>query len=283
MKLLVTGASGMLGRELVECGLAAGYEVVGCAYRREPAGAIAHQFDIRDSAELSRVFGSERPDAVIHTAYVQYGPDARSTIVEGTRNVATSACEVSARLIHISTDLVFDGRSARPYQEEDIPLPSLPYGRSKLEAEQIVAAAAPGALIVRPSLLYGGRIRARHEQLARDAAAEGLGTIFFEDEIRSPIAVADLAAALLELAVGDDSGLLHVGGPEAVNRYQLARAIVEADGGDPDRLRPGLAAERSPDRPRNCALDSSRARERLRSRIRTVDEVLSEARTREQE
>jgi dTDP-4-dehydrorhamnose reductase len=198
-----------------------------------------------------------RPDVVIHTASRQEEDDVNTA---GSLHVASAAAGVGARLVHLSTDVVFDGRKGSAYVEEDPLSPVTAYGRAKAEAERLVADAHPEALIVRTSLLYGGPEPSRHELAARDP-----GLTFFSDEIRSPVHVADLAAALLELAALEVSGPLHVAGADAVSRAELAELIAR---------RPVRSAPAPPDRPRDCSLDSSRARALLRTRLRGVREVL---------
>ena len=121
------------------------------------------------------------------------------------------SCSVGARLVHLSTDVVFDGCKGAPYTEIDQPSPWTDYGRSKAEAERRVAAVHPRAVIVRTSLLLGGP---GHEPSKHELAAHDPDATFFEDELRSPAQVTDLARALLELATLDVTGPLHVGGPE---------------------------------------------------------------------
>ena len=192
-------------------------------------------------------------DAVIHTAYRQ-GDDEWSTNVEGSECVARALAGM--RLIHLSTDLVFDGSRGR-YREGDPTGPVNSYGRSKAEAELRVAAAHPAATIARTSLLYGGPEPGPQERLARE------GSTFYVDEIRSPVRVGDLADALVELLPLEVPGPLHLGGEDDLSRFDFAVAL----GADPERSeRAYTTPERAPD----VSLDSSRARAMLRTRLHGV-------------
>ena len=242
MRLVVTGATGYLGSELVRSSGA--------------SGVSSRDFDVRDAAAAARAIDGF--DAVVHTAYRQDSPDAWPVNVDGSRNVARAAR--GARLVHVSTDVVFDGTLGRPYTEDDEPSPGSDYGRSKAAAEEAVRQEHPAALIVRTSLLYGGRTPSKHELAAFDPALT-----FYEDELRNPVHVADLASALLELAGGDTTGILHVAGPDAVSRCEFARLIARA---------PVRCAPAPPGRPLDCRLDSSRAESLLRTRVRGVRQVL---------
>jgi dTDP-4-dehydrorhamnose reductase len=111
---------------------------------------------VRDAGAVRSTLARLRPDVVIHTAYRQDGPDAHEITVAGAEHVARAARAAGARLVHLSTDVVFDGRKGAPYVEDDPPSPVTRYGRDKAEAEERVLAAHPDALVVRTSLIYGG-------------------------------------------------------------------------------------------------------------------------------
>jgi len=243
VRLLVTGGTGYLGSELLR--------------RSDARGVSSRDFDIRDAEAVER--GLAGFDSVIHTAYRQDPPEAWSVNVDGSRNVARAACR--ARLIHLSTDVVFDGSLGRPYEESDELSPTHDYGRSKAAAEDAVREEHPEPLIVRTSLLYGGAQPGKHELAADDPSLT-----FYDDELRNPIQCGDLAAALLELAALDIHGVLHVAGADAVSRCEFARLIAR---------REVRCAPAPPARPLDCRLDSSRARALLRTRLRGVREVLA--------
>jgi dTDP-4-dehydrorhamnose reductase len=273
----VTGASGYLGSALVAHAARAGWAVTATFRTRRPAAGSpavrAVALDVRDAAAVDAVLAAEAPDAVIHAAYLQDGDAAQAVNAGGAEHVACAARAVGARLVHVSSDAIFRGDGDRPLREEDPPDPVTAYGATKAAAEPLVAAAHPGALIVRTSLLYGGPGRApsKHELLALSAARGERDIVFFSDEIRSPVQVDDLAAALLELATTAHAGPLHVGGADAVSRFAFARLVAAAAGLDAASL---VGRSAPPDRPRNCALDSTRAQALLTVGLRGVRAVL---------
>jgi dTDP-4-dehydrorhamnose reductase len=260
--LLVTGGSGYLGRVVAARAGAAGWRVTAAGHTR--GGPT--RMDVRDADQVRAVVRAVRPDAVVHTAYVQRGPEAWDVIVGGSASVAAASAAAGARLVHLSTDVVFAGDAGRPYRESDAPSPVSDYGRAKAEAERRVAAADPGAAIVRTSLIYGGPGRAPgpHERAATEP-----GAVFYVDELRCPVQVDDLAAALVELCRREAAGPLHLVGPDAVSRWEFAGLVAG---------RPVAGARAPAGRPLDCRLDSGRARALLASRLRGVRAVYGTAR-----
>lgn len=265
MKLLVTGGAGYLGSEVCRQAVELGWEVLATRLDREPPHGRPLRLDVRDEEATARAFLRHGPD-VVHTAYRLSGPDMESAIVRGSHSVALNAHRCGARLIHLSTDLVFDGEQGAPYVEEDEPRPVSQYGIAKARAEELVLQLHPGALLVRTSVLYGKAEPGPQELLAFSDVD------FYVDEIRCPTVVGELASALLELARLEAAGPLHVAAADAVSRYELARRLRAAHGLDPDEVR-GVPTPRT-GRARNVALDSSRAAGLLATRLRGLREVL---------
>jgi len=249
-RLFITGLAGLLGGELAS--RAEGWSVAGSIFERPgPPGVEAVQLDVRDEGAVRAALRDA--DLVVHTAYRQ---GDESITVDAAAVVARST---PGRLIHLSSDVIFSGALGRPLREDDPVDPVTDYGCWKARAEGLVLAARPEALAVRTSLIYRGDGSTRHEQLARDPSMS-----FYDDELRSPIQVGDLAAAIFELADLDVSGPLHVGGSDGLSRLDFARLMNPSARGGP----------RPPGRPGDCRLDSSHAQSLLRTRLRGAREVL---------
>ncbi|HZO36351.1 MAG TPA: sugar nucleotide-binding protein [Solirubrobacteraceae bacterium] len=272
-RLFVTGLAGYLGRAVAHAARAAGWEVAGSIHER-PADrdAEAYRLDVRDSAAVLDAVKTARSDAVIHTAYRRNGDEAGAVNADGAGNVAQAAHDVGARLVHVSSDVIFRGNPGRPLREDDPPDPLTDYGVTKASAEATVAELDPAAVLVRTSLIYGGDGSSDHERMAIDAAGGLIDATFFTDEYRCPVLASELASALVELAGRPDvNGPLHVAGADSLNRLEFARLVASHAGRDPNRLRGG---EGPADRPKDLTLDCSRARELLSTAPRGARAVL---------
>ena len=245
--MFVTGGSGFLGRHIVNGPASQAWEVIA------PGSGSA---DLRHRDTILSMVHDWKPTVIIHTAYRK---GDRAAIVDASANVAEAARSVDARLVHVSSDAVFAGRSA-PYTELDPPDPVSDYGRDKADAETAVSTVDPGGVIVRTSLIYGSDDLSVHERAVHDAIIGRTSTTFFTDEIRSPLLVGDLAAALVDLATMPEvSGPLHVGGPDALSRAELAVMTARRHGWNESRLRFSTIAEAGLTRPSLVVLDSSLA------------------------
>lgn len=260
-RLFVTGGSGLLGRHLLRVAEQHAWEVIA------PGSTT---LDIRDAAVVRAHITEARPDAVVHLAYRGNDPEV---IVDGSTNVARAAAQVGTRLVHLSTDVVFGGRP-EPYGEHDEPSPITDYGRWKAAAEVAVAAAHPRAVLVRTSLIYA--VDGPCPMIDDVAAAlAGRSTIrFFTDEVRCPVHAADLGRAVAALAERPDiAGPLHIAGPEALSRADIAARVARWLGLDPAQVPRSSLAESGLVRPAVVVLDSGRAAA-LGLTCRTMDEVL---------
>jgi dTDP-4-dehydrorhamnose reductase len=271
-RLLVTGASGYVGGRVVEAA-PADWEVHGqWRAHRPPAGATAHQADLADASAVARLTRAAEPEVVLHCAYQMAAPADENLL--WSRNVFTSAREVGARVVLMSTDLVFDGRRGW-YREDESPNPSIPYGAWKAELER--EALELGAIVVRTSLVWGvdppnDSVR----QLVLQPIEKGETPRLFDDEWRTPTEVHDLAAALLQACALEESCVLHLAGPERISRYDLGCLIARHFGHDPSPWAPSKRAEVAPARPADTSLAiTDLTRSRVDAPFRGPTEVLA--------
>ncbi|GIF13559.1 sugar nucleotide-binding protein [Actinoplanes teichomyceticus] len=268
-RLLITGGGGYLGRRVFARAAAAGWEPVG-TYLRSPAPSAGVRLDIRDPDEVRRVVARVRPDAIVHTAAGRDRNDWVST-ADGAAHVAVAARGV--RLVHVSSDAIFSGREVH-YDEAARPDPVYRYGAAKAAAETAVRAVDPHAAVVRTSLILGDG-NGGHEVLTRDLIAGRVTGALFTDEVRTPVHVDDLAAALLELAAGDYAGVLNVAGADPVSRYELGVLVARRQGWDVSAIPAASLAGLGLRRPGDVRLVLDRARQLLATRLRGAREFLA--------
>jgi dTDP-4-dehydrorhamnose reductase len=275
--MLVTGGSGYLGGWVTR--LARDRWDVTTTFHfhvGDEPGVDWRRLDVRDEAAVTSLVHEVRPQVVVHTAALNpdQGSDFDAVNVAGTRHVARAAASVGARLIHISTDVAFDGQRGN-YTEDDLPNPITPYGRSKALAEEAVLASGAEAVIARTSLIYGWRPTvARAAQWMIDDLRAGKPVRLFTDELRCPVWVESLAAAVVELAGMSYTGVLHVAGAQPLSRYEFGVRMLRFHGIDSSSVIPVPSPKDKP-RPLDCTLDCSRARTLLCTPLPGVDEVLA--------
>jgi dTDP-4-dehydrorhamnose reductase len=246
--MFVTGGTGLLGRHLQRT------PVVEKSWELIVPGSTS--LDVRQREAVLRMVGDWKPRVVVHLAYRK---DDRRTIVDGSRHMAEAAAACGARLIHVSTDVVFAGRPA-PYREGDPVSPMTDYGRMKAEAEHEVMAVCPAAVVLRTSLMYATDVLAPVQLDVQRALRGETTTAFFTDEYRCPAHAGDVAAAIGVLAsMPLVSGPLHIAGPEIVSRAELAATFARWLGLNPNLLRTTSLAAAGLHRPARVVLDSSKA------------------------
>lgn len=275
INLLVTGASGFLGREIVR--QAAGdrrFQTVWgtrLSQRLQVPGVRPVYLDVTKINNVRQLMADVLPQVVIHAAYSKNDDQLESVTVEGTRNIAQAAATIGARLVHISSDLVLDGEHA-PYDETALPAPIHAYGRAKAAAEVIVSTEAPKAAIVRASLICGLHPLDPASNWVVSSLRNGEPITLFTDELRNPIWVSDLAAALLELATSEFAGVINVAGPQSLSRYEMGVRLAQHFSLSSFGITAGLSRDSGLLRPRDCRLDISLAQRLLTTPLRSFDE-----------
>lgn len=226
MKILVTGADGMLGSELVPYFESKQYTVY-------PTDLPT--LDVRDSFQVN---SAPKPDIVIHLAALtdleyceQHPTEAAHTNIIGTSNVAAFARWLDIPIVYISTAGVFDGQSPSPYTEQDIPNPINVYGRTKLQGERQAVWITPKCYIVRAGWMLGGGPYKDHKftSLIVDQLREGKTDIFaVNDKFGAPTYALDFAKNLLSLIETGEYGLYHMANTGEATRFAVAHHIVDA-------------------------------------------------------
>jgi dTDP-4-dehydrorhamnose reductase len=242
MKVLITGASGQLGHELVRATIAAGHEVV----------ATSHEtLDITDKTAVDDVITSARPDVVIHAAAwtavdACESDPAKALLVNGTatKYIADAAHAVGAHVVYISTDYVFDGSKSSPYDEGDATNPQSVYGSSKLAGERALGATDAIVRIAWVCGFYGGNMVKTILRLAEQPQLK-----FVDDQIGNPTFADDAAEMIVRLAIEKRPGIWHVTNQGDVSWYEFAREVLIAGGFDADKVVPIKTHELQPPRP----------------------------------
>ncbi len=222
MKVLVTGAAGQLGRDVVLLLESRGYEVSACDRQ---------EMDITDLDQCGKVIGEFGPEAVIHCA-AHTAVDAAETDVDaaylinavGTRNVALAAEKVGAKLVYISTDYVFDGQGSQPYHEYDNTDPKSIYGKSKRAGEILVQTLSSKYFIVRTSWVYGKYGNNFVKTMLKFGQEKPVLQVV-DDQKGSPTYTVDLANFLLELIGTEKYGIYHASNTEVCTWYEFTQAI----------------------------------------------------------
>lgn len=279
--VLVLGASGFLGTHVASL---LGSRAVAHSRDATRASAATAAADLTEGGELLRLLDAHPTRALINCSALSQPAaceaDPRAAEAMNTdlpRALGEWASAAGARLIHVSTDLVFGGTSAPAggFAEEDEPAPLSVYGESKAQGERALLEVAPEALVVRLPLLYGdGRGTGRGASEDLFATLErGEPARLFKDEWRTPLPVSVAAAALTELCDMDTRGLLHVAGADRVSRLELGRALHACRFQDEDRMERELQGcvraelDLTPPRPEDTSLCSERARALLETEL----------------
>ena len=237
MKILISGSNGLLGQKLVQ--LVGNYPDLTvlatgrgkCRIQELPPNASYQSCDISSEEMTLHVFQHFMPDVVIHSAAMtnvdecELDPEnCRIQNVDATRNVIRACEQVSAHLIHLSTDFIFDGAGG-PYDEDALPNPISIYGQSKLDAEKLVQQAHCPWSIVRTILVYGvapGLSRSNIILWVKASLEQGKEIQVVDDQFRTPTLAEDLAEGCLLIAEKKATGIFNISGKDFLTPYEMA-------------------------------------------------------------
>ncbi len=236
-RMVVIGATGLLGQYLYSEAVSRGSEVVGTYLDHAPAEGRYSSLDITDEREVSALLGDIRPSAVILAAaltsvdYCEHHPSEAWTVnAEGTLNVANACRAVGARLMYVSTDAVFNGQKGSRYYEFDTPDPQTIYGQTKLEGERLTMDADHHNIVARVSVLYGWSRLSIKENFVT-WALNNLRSMrpldLYEDVYSSPTYAPNCAQVLLDMLSGGARGVYHVAGPDCLSRYEMGQLVAD--------------------------------------------------------
>ncbi|MDR2863369.1 MAG: SDR family oxidoreductase [Puniceicoccales bacterium] len=291
MKIVLTGASGFLGRETALAAVRRGHKVLAVRGTREsniPGVVRTLSADLSRPQDFEIFLLEEFPDAIINCAAASSieACEANPARAEDLniilpRSLAMMANHLSARLIHVSSDMVFDGQHGH-YAHTARPAPINLYGETKLAGEkEVLQYGRAFAVVLRLPVLSGNSAQgdhSLHERLLSEWV-QGRKIPLYTDEICQPADVGNIAEAMVELCERDNlSGVYHWAGADALSRHEIGSRIAGHFGLDPDEVTlPVTRADLPPHewRPRDLSLDLHPLRGKLKTRVQTFDEVLA--------
>ena len=281
-KILVIGASGLLGSKLVDA-LSKRYEVFP-SHNTQAVYPNSIRMDVVDRERVLRIISEIKPDFVVHAA-AETNVDkcetdrelAWSVNAEGTRNIAEACRRVGARLVYISTDYVFDGEKGL-YSEEEPARPVNYYGLTKLKGEEFVRELCEDFIIVRTSVLYGWHQRKLNfATWVIDSLRNGKTINVVEDHCNSPTLADNLAEMIVEIVGMDVTGVYHLAGSERASRYDFAMKIADVFGFDRSLIMPAKMKDLKvwvAKRPQDSSLSVDKAKHELKVSLLDVREGL---------
>ncbi|WP_199248732.1 SDR family oxidoreductase [[Phormidium] sp. ETS-05] len=248
MKVLIIGASGLVGSHLLRSAQRRNWEVMGTYHNFPQPGLIPLR--LTDAVGVRQLIREYEPDTIFlpafrsHVDYCEQHPEETYQVnVAGSVNVAIASGEVGAKLVFYSSDYVFNGRNG-PYRETDKPDPICVYGRQKLAVEEKIGRLLADFLILRITVVYGNEAQGKNfvSRLVT-TLAEGQVLKVPQDQIGSPTLVDDIAEASCRLVAANANGIFHVVGPERMSRYQFALEVAKVFGLSGEKILPVTTAE----------------------------------------
>ena len=281
-RLIVTGASGLLGNKIVELGK--NDYVVVPLHNTKPLHLNSLKLNITDAIEVLNLFHNLEPYAVIHTASetnvdkCEIEKDhAWKVNVNGTRNVALACSKTGAKLVYISTDYVFDGEKGN-YEERDEPNPINNYGFTKLEGEKQVIQYCQEYVILRTSVLYGWHPwKQNFATWVINSLKQNKELTVVEDHYNTPTLADNLAEMALEAVQKDLQGLYHASGSERISRYEFAKQIAKEFNLNQSLIKPIKMSQLTAwvaKRPRDSSLNTDKIQKKLKTKPLNIAEGL---------
>ncbi len=281
-RILVTGSSGLLGSKIIEQARRL-YEVIP-TYRTKMSFPNSVKMDITQESDVQQAFSHLKPTIVIHTA-AETNVDkcevskehAWRVNAKGTKNIADMSRMVSAKIIYVSTDYVFDGEKGL-YTEEDDPNPINYYGLTKLEGEKYIVETCKDYVIVRTSVLYGWHpSKSNFAKWVVKSLKKNRRINVVNDHYNSPTLADNLAEAILEIIEKDLKGLYHTAGSERIDRFEFAVEVAKNFLLDSSLIQPVKMNDLKAwvaKRPRDSSLCVDKIQKRLRTKLLNVNDAL---------
>ena len=286
MKLLVTGASGLLGTRICQLSVGQHNEVYSAYCQHLPQSGTPIKLDITDGTALKQLFDKTKPDVIVHSAALtdvdkcEKEKDLAWKInVDSTSNIAQLCHKHNCFLVYVSTDYVFNGEKGN-YKETERTAPINHYGLTKLKGEAEIQKSRAEYCIARTSVIYGsipaaGKVNFVLWLIEKLRKKEEAKTVI--DQWNSPTLNTNLAEMILEIVQRRITGTVHLAGATRLSRYELAQNIAETFNLDENLLRP-TSSGRMPwiaKRPRDTSLNVEKAKQTLKNKPLQISEALS--------
>jgi len=287
MRVLITGSNGLLGQKLVKI-FSPDHQTTGIDLQIESSiqeeNFTYQTLSILQVEKLKELFSSFKPEVVINTAAYtdvdgceENKELAWSANVDGVKILVDLCKKIKVKLVHLSTDYIFDGKKG-PYSEEDKPNPVGYYGLTKLESEKSIQQANIDCLIVRTNVLYGKGENLRPNfvlwLIQKLSNKEKVGIV--TDQYNNPTLVDNLASAIKEAIEKNISGILNIAGSEYLSRYDFAMKVAKKFGFDQNLISPAKTSElkQKAPRPREGGLKIDKAKKLLKTELLDIEKGL---------
>lgn len=268
-KLLVIGGSGLVGSTLIKYGVR-NFNTYSTYNTNKISSSNSEEFYVNlleDRSAIINLIEKIKPNVVVHTAahssvdLCETDHKLADTLhVEVTKDIASICKKIESKLLYLSTDWVFEGHKDKKYTEKDLPNPVNHYGRTKLQAEEIILNSCSNNVILRTAVIYGWHVKSRFTNWILSYLMQEKNVDPFTDQYGTPTLVDDLSQAIIKIIEKDVSGLYHAAGNTCLNRYEFALELAENFNLKKSLIKPVTELEKKQDAPRpsSTCLDSQK-------------------------